>query len=160
MFNFISAAKAQTPALQFTKPMPESVAKSLHDMVASEMMRENAASRRPRGIVPDAVDFLAHMIVAGIDPETIIISLMTAFIAKSRKAALLLGLVAAILLAVVIVVLDYSAHHYDGVIMSRTVSFDLPSHAAASFVDVWIEVFIFYELVALIRRRKVTTTSA
>jgi hypothetical protein len=154
MFNLISSANAETPALEFTKPLPASVAKSIHDMVTNEIMRENAALRRPHGIVPDALDFFVHMIVAGIDPVIIIPALLAGFIAKSRKSVSVVGLVTACLVAALVVVLDYSAHHYDGVIMRRSVSFDLPMHAAAVFADVWIEAMIFRELIALFWRRK------
>lgn len=151
-FNLISSANAQTPALQFTKPLPESVAKALHDKVMNEILRENAAARRPKGIVPGTIDFFVHMVVAGTDPLIILPAVISAFIAQSRKSVLWIGLLTGCLVSIFVGFLDYSSHHYDGVIMSRTVSFDLPMKLAATLAAVWIEAFVFREFIAFVRR--------
>jgi hypothetical protein len=167
----MSSANAQTPALRFEKPLPESVARSLHDMVIEEIRREDAAARRPTGSMAAITDFLVHVIIAGTDPVIIILSLLAVGIATSvtngRKTTFVGGVVTGCFVAIVVGALDHSDHHHDGVIMSRSVSFDLSMKMAGAFVAALgafvaalIEVVIFLELIGLVQRTVRKTANA
>jgi hypothetical protein len=125
-------------------------------MVMEEIHREDAAARRPKGMVTGITDFLIHVIVAGADPLIICLSLLATFMglsfSKSRRSTFVIGALTGCLIAMLVGTLDYFAHHHDGVTMSRSVSFDLPMQMTGAFAAALIEVLVFSELAGFVRR--------
>jgi hypothetical protein len=95
---------------------------------------------------------LVSVVASGTDPIAVVVAVISAFLAPSRKSCLGIGLLGGCLIATISAGLDYSSHHYAGVVMSREVSPDFWMHVSGVLVAVWIEAMVFREVIGLFRR--------